>query len=160
MPEYLRQTGEAKMEVRSEDKKPRVVIVGGGFGGIRAAKALGRSGRFRVTVLDRRNHHLFQPLLYQVATASLNPSDIAVPIRQILAHWGEVSVHMESVKGVDLAAKAVITENDRHPYDYLILACGSTHSYFGHDNWEDLAPGLKTVEQALEIRRRILTAFE
>jgi NADH dehydrogenase len=141
-------------------EKPRVVIVGGGFGGIRAAKALGRSGRFQVTVLDRRNHHLFQPLLYQVATASLNPSDIAVPIRQILAHWGDVNVHMESVTGVDLAGRRVLTETDSHAYDYLVLACGSTHSYFGHDNWEDLAPGLKTVEQALEIRRRILTAFE
>jgi NADH dehydrogenase len=140
--------------------KPRVVIVGGGFGGIRAAKALGRSGRFQVTVLDRKNHHLFQPLLYQVATASLNPSDIAVPIRQILAHWGEVRVHMETVKSVDLAARTVATENDTHAYDYLVLACGSTHSYFGHDDWEDFAPGLKTVEQALEIRRRILTAFE
>src|SRR5690348_11845859 len=98
-------------------EKPRVVIIGGGFGGIRAAKALGRSGRFQVTVLDRRNHHLFQPLLYQVATASLNPSDIAVPIRQILAHWGDVTVHMESVTGVDLAGKRVFTETDSHAYD-------------------------------------------
>jgi NADH:ubiquinone reductase (H+-translocating) len=141
-------------------EKPRVVIIGGGFGGIRAAKALGSSGRFQVTVLDRRNHHLFQPLLYQVATASLNPSDIAVPIRQILAHWGAVTVHMDSVISVDLEGKQVLTETDSHAYDYLVLACGSTHSYFGHDAWEDLAPGLKTVEQALEIRRRILTAFE
>ncbi len=148
------------METKNEEQKPRVVIVGGGFAGIRTAKALGRTGQYRVTVLDRRNHHLFQPLLYQVATASLNPSDIAVPIRQVLAHWGEVNVHMESVTGVDLAGKAVVTETDRHAYDYLVLACGSTHSYFGHDEWEDLAPGLKTVEQALEIRRRILTAFE
>jgi NADH:ubiquinone reductase (H+-translocating) len=145
---------------QANQEKPRVVIVGGGFGGIRAAKALGRSRKFRVTVLDRKNHHLFQPLLYQVATASLNPSDIAVPIRQILAHWGEVRVHMENVKSVDLAARTVATDTHSHPYDYLVLACGSTHSYFGHDNWEDLAPGLKTVEQALEIRRRILTAFE
>jgi NADH:ubiquinone reductase (H+-translocating) len=143
-----------------EREKSRVVIVGGGFGGLRTAKTLGRTGKFRVTVLDRRNHHLFQPLLYQVATASLNPSDIAVPIRQALAHWGEVHVHMETVIGLDLEAKTVVTHTDRHPYDYLVLACGSTHSYFGHNEWEDLAPGLKTVEQALEIRRRILTAFE
>jgi NADH dehydrogenase len=147
-------------ENQENQQKPRVVIVGGGFGGIRAAKALGRSRKFRITVLDRKNHHLFQPLLYQVATASLNPSDIAVPIRQILAHWGEVRVHMENVKSVDLAARTVTTDTHSHPYDYLVMACGSTHSYFGHDNWEDLAPGLKTVEQALEIRRRILTAFE
>ncbi|MDB5103462.1 MAG: hypothetical protein JWP91_1151 [Fibrobacteres bacterium] len=145
---------------KSERDKPRVVIVGAGFGGIRAAKALGRTGKFRVTVVDRRNHHLFQPLLYQVATASLNPSDIAVPIRQVLAHWGDVRVHMETVQSVDLAGKCILTESDRHGYEYLILATGSTHSYFGHNEWEDLAPGLKTVEQALEIRRRILTAFE
>ncbi|HKP98466.1 MAG TPA: NAD(P)/FAD-dependent oxidoreductase [Fibrobacteria bacterium] len=140
--------------------KPRVVIVGGGFGGLRAAKALGRSGKVQVTVLDRRNHHLFQPLLYQVATASLNPSDIAVPIRQILARSPDIEVRMENVVSLELDAKLAITEDDRHPYDYLILACGSTHSYFGHPEWEELAPGLKTVEQALEIRRRILTAFE
>lgn len=154
------QESQASQVSESDQEKPRVVIVGAGFGGIRAAKALGRSRKFRVTVLDRKNHHLFQPLLYQVATASLNPSDIAVPIRQILAHWGEVRVHMENVKSVDLAARTVTTDTHNHPYDYLVLACGSTHSYFGHDNWEDLAPGLKTVEQALEIRRRILTAFE
>jgi NADH:ubiquinone reductase (H+-translocating) len=140
--------------------KQRVVIIGGGFGGIRAAKALGRTGKFQVTVLDRKNHHLFQPLLYQVASASLNPSDIAVPIRQILARWDDVRVHMEVVTSIDKAAKLVITETDRHPYDYLVMACGASHSYFGHNEWEELAPGLKTVEQALEIRRRVLTAFE
>ncbi|MDQ3002239.1 MAG: NAD(P)/FAD-dependent oxidoreductase [Fibrobacterota bacterium] len=140
--------------------KKHVVIIGGGFGGIRAAKALGRTGKFQVTVLDRKNHHLFQPLLYQVATASLNPSDIAVPIRQILARWDDVRVHMEVVTSVDKAGKAVITESHRHPYDYLVMACGASHSYFGRNDWEDLAPGLKTVEQALEIRRRVLTAFE
>jgi NADH dehydrogenase len=99
-------------------------------------------------------------LLYQVATASLNPSDIAVPIRQVLARCPDIHVHMETVTAVDMAGKAVITDSDRHPYDYLILACGSTHSYFGHHEWEELAPGLKTVEQALEIRRRLLTALE
>ncbi|MDB5047351.1 MAG: dehydrogenase-like protein [Fibrobacteres bacterium] len=140
--------------------KPRIVVIGGGFGGLRAAKTLGRSGKIRITVLDKRNHHLFQPLLYQVATASLNPSDIAVPIRQVLAPYKDIHVHMETVTGLDLAGKAVITDSDRHPYDYLVLACGSTHSYFGHNEWENLAPGLKTVEQALEMRRRLLTALE
>jgi NADH dehydrogenase len=140
--------------------KPRVIIIGGGFGGLHAAKALGRSDKVDVMVLDRKNHHLFQPLLYQVATASLNPSDIAVPIRQILASDRNIRVHMETAVGVDLANKTVTTDDDVHRYDYLVMACGSTHSYFGHDEWEPLAPGLKTVEQALEIRRRILTAYE
>jgi NADH dehydrogenase len=140
--------------------EPRVVIVGGGFGGLKAALALGRSGRAQVTLLDKRNHHLFQPLLYQVATASLNPSDIAVPIRQVLARYRTVSVRMETALAVDLAGKAVVTDAGRHPYDYLILAAGASHSYFGHPEWEEFAPGLKTVEQALEIRRRVLTAFE
>jgi NADH dehydrogenase len=139
---------------------PRVVIVGGGFGGLKAALALGRSGRVEVLLLDKRNHHLFQPLLYQVATATLNPSDIAVPIRQVLARYRNVSVLMENVLSVDLAGKAVATDSGRHPYDYLILAAGASHSYFGHPEWEELAPGLKTIEQALEIRRRVLTAFE
>ena len=138
----------------------KVVIIGGGFGGLKAAKALGGNAAFQVTVLDRKNHHLFQPLLYQVATASLNPSDIAVPIRQILADERNVRVHMENVVSVDLPGKTVVTESDRHPYDYLVMACGSTHSYFGHNEWEELAPGLKSVEQALEIRRRVLMAFE
>jgi NADH dehydrogenase len=140
--------------------EPRVVIVGGGFGGLKAALALGRSRRARVLILDKRNYHLFQPLLYQVATATLNPSDIAVPIRQVVAGYRKVSVLMETVLSVDLAGKAVITDAGRHPYDYLILAAGASHSYFGHPEWEELAPGLKTVEQALEIRRRVLTAFE
>jgi NADH dehydrogenase len=139
---------------------PKVVIVGGGFGGLRAAKLLGKSGRVQVTLLDKRNHHLFQPLLYQVATASLNPSDIAVPIRQVLAPYRTVRVHMETAVAVDLAGKTLVTDSDRHEYDYLILAAGASHSYFGHPEWEDLAPGLKTLEQALEIRRRVLTAFE
>ena len=140
--------------------EPRVVIVGGGFGGLRAAQALGRSGRVQVTLIDKRNHHLFQPLLYQVATASLNPSDIAVPIRQVLAPYRKVRVHMETAVSIDLEGKALVTDSDRHPYDYLILAAGASHSYFGHPEWEEVAPGLKTVEQALEIRRRVLTAFE
>lgn len=149
------------MEKRiQEPVLPQVVIVGGGFGGLRAARVLGRSGRVTVILLDKRNHHLFQPLLYQVATASLNPSDIAVPIRQVLSPYRTVSVRMETAVSVDLGGKAVVTDAGRHPYDYLILAAGASHSYFGHSEWEDLAPGLKTVEQALEIRRRVLTAFE
>ena len=140
--------------------EPRVVIIGGGFGGIRAARVLGGSGKVQVTLIDKRNHHLFQPLLYQVATASLNPSDIAVPIRQVLAPYRKVRVHMETAVSVDLEGKALVTDSDRHPYDYLVLAAGASHSYFGHPEWEEVAPGLKTVEQALEIRRRVLTAFE
>jgi NADH dehydrogenase len=138
----------------------KVVIIGGGFGGLEAAKALGRSRKLRITVLDRRNHFLFQPLLYQIATADLGPSDIAAPIRQILARHPSIQVHLETVVAVDLDEGLVHTESDSHPYDYLILACGSTHSYFGRDEWEDRAPGLKTIEQALEIRRRLLLAFE
>jgi NADH dehydrogenase len=138
----------------------RVVIVGGGFGGLQAAKALGASDRVLVTVLDKKNHHLFQPLLYQVATASLAPSDIGMPIRHVLAAYGNVEVHLENVASIDLTGKRVVGDAHSHGYDYLILACGATHSYFGHEEWEEFAPGLKTAEQALEIRRRILTALE
>jgi NADH:ubiquinone reductase (H+-translocating) len=137
-----------------------IVIIGGGFGGIKAAKILGQSKDVSVTLLDRKNHHLFQPLLYQVATAALNPSDIGVPIRLILADCLNTRVHMENVLSVDLVANKVITDSDTHAFDYLIMACGSSHSYFGHDEWEEFAPGLKTIEHALEIRRRILLAFE
>lgn len=138
----------------------RVVIIGGGFGGLKAAKLFGNSPEIKVTLLDRKNHHLFQPLLYQVATASISPTDIGVPIRMILSPYKNISVHMENVVSIDLKEKRVITDSDQHEFDYLIMACGSTHSYFGKDEWENLAPGLKTIEQALEIRRRILTAFE
>jgi NADH:ubiquinone reductase (H+-translocating) len=138
----------------------RIVIVGGGFAGLKAAQALGEVKEVSITVIDRKNHHLFQPLLYQVATAALNPSDIGVPIRMILANQANTKVHMESVTSIDLAGKIVKTDSDIHPFDYLILACGASHSYFGRDEWQDLAPGLKTIEDALEIRRRILLAFE
>lgn len=138
----------------------KVVIVGAGFGGLQAALVLGRSPDVRVSILDRRNHFLFQPLLYQVATASLSPSDIGTPIRQVVARHRNTSVHLERAVSVDLARKVVVTDSDTHGFDYLILACGSSHSYFGRDEWEDLAPGLKTLEQALEIRRRVLLAFE
>jgi len=141
------------------DRRPRVVIVGGGFGGLTAARALRRAD-VRVTVIDRQNHHLFQPLLYQVATAALNPSDIASPIRRILRHQANAEVLLAEVKGVDLGARSVRLDDGPVPYDYLIVATGATHSYFGHDDWARVAPGLKTIDDALAIRRRVLFAFE
>jgi len=141
------------------DRRPHVVIVGGGFGGLYAARAL--AGRpVRVTLLDRRNHHLFQPLLYQVATAALNPSDIATPLRSILRRAANVTVLLAEVEAVDLAARRLVLDGDPLDYDALVLAAGAGHSYFGHDDWEPLAPSLKTLEDALEIRRRVLVAYE
>ena len=141
------------------DRRPHVVIVGGGFGGLYAARAL--AGRpVRVTLLDRRNHHLFQPLLYQVATAALNPSDIAMPLRSILRRNANVTVLLAEVEAVDLAARRLVLDGDSLEYDALVLAAGAGHSYFGHDDWEALAPSLKTLEDALEIRRRVLVAYE
>jgi NADH dehydrogenase len=138
----------------------RVLIVGGGFGGLSAAKALGSVRQVDVTLLDRRNHHLFQPLLYQVATAGLSPAEIAQPIRGILSQFSNVEVLEGEVTDVHLDKKEVVADFGTFAYDYLILACGSLHSYFGHDQWEEHAPGLKTIEQATEIRRRILQSFE
>src|SRR5438105_5601365 len=138
---------------------PRVVVVGGGFGGLNAARALARYP-VRVTLVDRKNHHTFQPLLYQVATAGLSPGEIAAPIRWIMRDRPNVEVLMEEVKDFDLAQRKVITSEQEIGYDYLIVAAGATHAYFGHDEWAPLAPGLKTVEDALEIRRRVLLAFE
>ncbi|MGH7357133.1 MAG: NAD(P)/FAD-dependent oxidoreductase [Candidatus Rokuibacteriota bacterium] len=138
---------------------PHVVIVGGGFGGLYAARAL--TGRpVRVTLLDRRNHHLFQPLLYQVATAALNPSDIAAPLRSILRAAANVTVLLAEVVEVSLAQHRLVLDRGEAAYDALVLAAGASHSYFGHDDWEVLAPGLKTLEDALEIRRRVLLAYE
>lgn len=144
------------------DSPPRhVVVIGAGFGGLAAAKRLARSRAVRITIVDQRNYHLFQPLLYQVATAGLNPSDIAVPIRSQFSGMTNVSVHMGRVARVDLEGRRVAIEGGRAiDYDYVIVACGAQHSYFGRDAWEADAPGLKTVEQATEIRRRILSAFE
>ncbi len=139
--------------------KPHVVIVGAGFGGLEAAKKLGKEA-VRVTVIDRTNHHLFQPLLYEVATAALSPADIAAPIRGILSDFSNTEVILAEVKSVDVAAKTVNIGSREIAYDYLILATGSRHSYFGHDEWEKLAPGLKSLEDAVEIRRRLLLAFE
>ncbi|WP_437759293.1 NAD(P)/FAD-dependent oxidoreductase [Sorangium sp. So ce1389] len=136
-----------------------VVILGAGFGGLYAARALRREP-VRVTVVDRRNHHTFQPLLYQVATAGLNASDIAAPIRRVLRKQKNTSVLLAEATAIDPAQKKVIFEDGELGYDTLVLAAGASHSYFGHDEWATFAPGLKTVEDALEIRRRVLLAFE
>jgi len=138
---------------------PHVVILGGGFGGLYAAKAL-RGAPARVTLVDRRNHHLFQPLLYQVATAGLNPADIAAPIRSILRGQSNVSVIMAEAVAVDVPGRRVALADGEIAYDSLIVATGATHSYFGNDGWAPHAPGLKTIEDALEIRRRVLSAYE
>ena len=135
------------------------MIVGGGFGGLTAARAL-RNAPVAVTLVDRRNHHLFQPLLYQVATAALSPADIASPIRWILRHQRNAEVLLGDVVGVDTGLRIVQLADGEIPYDFLIVAAGATHAYFGHDEWRKLAPGLKTLEDALEIRRRVLLAFE
>jgi NADH dehydrogenase len=135
------------------------VIVGAGFGGIEAAKSLSRAP-VDVTLIDRQNYHCFQPLLYQVATAALSPADIAWPIRHILRRQQNATVFMAEVTGVDLTAQRVQIAGDPIPYDYLVLATGATHSYFGHDEWADCAPGLKRIEDATRIRRSLLIAFE
>jgi NADH dehydrogenase len=139
--------------------RPHVVIVGAGFGGLSAARAL-RDAPVLVTVVDRRNHHLFQPLLYQVATAALSPGDIAYPIRSILRSQANTNVLLADAEGVDVAKRELVLSDGRLPYDFLILATGATHSYFGHADWELIAPGLKSLEDALTIRKRILLAFE
>jgi|SRR5271165_772160 len=143
----------------SENSKPRVVIVGAGFGGLTAAREIARLP-VQVTVIDRKNHHTFQPLLYQVATAGLSPGEIAAPIRWIVRHRRNIEVLLEEVLDFDLSGQRVITNEGEIPYDFLIIASGASHAYFGHPEWEPLAPGLKSIEDALEIRRRVLLAFE
>lgn len=138
---------------------PRVVIVGAGFGGLNAAVQL-RRAPVEVVVIDRRNYHLFQPLLYQVATGLLSPAQIATPIRHILSRQKNASVLMERVIGIDRDRREVVTDMSRVPFDYLIIATGARHHYFGHESWERIAPGLKKIDEATEIRARILTAFE
>jgi len=139
---------------------PHVVIIGGGFAGLSAARTL-RNANVRVTLLDRRNHHVFQPLLYQVATATLSPGDIAAPIRWILRRVTNVRVLLGEAQRIDVAARRVeLTDGAVIDYDWLIVATGSSHAYFGHPEWEAHAPGLKTLEDAIGIRRRILIAFE
>jgi NADH dehydrogenase len=141
------------------EEKPQVVIVGGGFGGLEAAKKLAGQD-VCVIVIDRTNYHLFQPLLYQVATAALSPADIAAPVRAILSKWNNMEVILAEVESVDIEAKKIKTTDLEIPYDFLILATGARHSYFGHNEWEKLAPGLKSLEDAIELRRRLLMAFE
>ncbi len=139
--------------------RPRVVIVGGGFGGLNAAKGL-RGAAVDVALFDRNNYHLFQPLLYQVASAVLSPAEIAEPIRKILSSQRNCRVYLNGVEAVDLDRRAVRHEGGEAGYDYLVLATGATHSYFGNDHWAEHAPGLKTIDDALEIRRRVLMSFE
>ncbi|MEA2582880.1 MAG: hypothetical protein QOF33_965 [Thermomicrobiales bacterium] len=142
-----------------QDSRPHVVIIGGGFGGLNAAKAL-RDAPVRITLVDARNYHLFQPLLYQVATASLAPADIASPIRAVLRRQKNVTVLMDLATDIDLDAREVVLAEGRFRYDYLILAAGAQPVYFGHPEWQELAPGLKSIEDAVEMRRRIFRALE
>ncbi len=147
--------------LKSTSRVPHVVIVGGGFAGLYAARVLGKSKvRTRVTLLDRRNHHLFQPLLYQVATAALSAGEIAIPIRAVMSRYNNVQVFLAEVTGIDVDQKKIKLADGEMDYDYLILAAGAQTAYFGHDAWAKIAPGLKSVEDALDIRRRILCAFE
>src|SRR5213594_3665431 len=143
----------------SQNQKPHVIIIGAGFGGLQAAKKLGRKN-VRITVIDRTNYHLFQPLLYQVATAALSPADIAAPVRSVLSKSKNVEVILAEVESVDVDAKKIKTTDMEIGYDFLILATGARHFYFGHNEWERLAPGLKSLEDAIELRRRLLMAFE
>ena len=140
-------------------QRPKVVIVGAGFGGLEAAKAL-NGAPIELVLVDKQNHHCFQPLLYQVATAALSPADVAWPIRHILRKQENATVLMAEVRGVDPQQQLVRADSVTVPYDYLVLATGATHSYFGHDEWAEAAPGLKRIEDATRIRRRILIAFE
>jgi NADH dehydrogenase len=138
---------------------PHVVVIGGGFAGLAAARRLGGEA-VRVTLLDRRNHHVFQPLLYQVATAGLSGTEIAAPLRRILRKHANVTVLLAEATRVDAPARRLVLQDGELPYDFLIVATGATHSYFGHDEWARVAPGLKSLEDALLIRRRMLLAFE
>ena len=146
------------LEIPKTDKK-RIVIIGGGFAGIQLVKSLKKSS-FQIVLLDRHNYHTFQPLLYQVATAGLAPSDIATPIRSMFRDQNNARVLMGRVTDVDTDAKAVLIGGSRIPYDHLVLATGARHSYFGKNEWEPYAPGLKKIDDATDIRRRLLTAFE
>jgi NADH dehydrogenase len=148
-----------EISAQTPSNNPKVVIIGGGFGGMYAARILANQP-VDVTLVDLTNHHLFQPLLYQVATAMLSPADIAQPIRAILRDAKNIRVVMGRVETIDTAAKIVYTHGSQYPYHYLILAAGARHSYFGNDHWESFAPGLKNLSDALELRRRILNSFE
>ncbi|HRI11347.1 MAG TPA: FAD-dependent oxidoreductase, partial [Nannocystaceae bacterium] len=139
--------------------RPRVVIIGGGFGGLKAARAL-RKADVQLTLVDRRNHHLFQPLLYQVATAGLTGPDISAPIRQVLRRQQNATVFLAEVRAIDVAARRLTLDEGSLDYDYLIVAAGADNTYFGNDAWAAHAPGLKSIDDALEVRRRVLLAFE
>ncbi|WP_147107295.1 NAD(P)/FAD-dependent oxidoreductase [Tateyamaria sp. syn59] len=144
---------------KAKSSRPKVVIIGAGFGGLAAARAL-KNAPVDIKIIDRRNYHLFQPLLYQVATADLSPADVAWPIRGIFSHQKNVSVALTEVRDVDKDTQQVITEEGTFPYDHLIVASGAHHSYFGRDDWEKHAPGLKRIIDATEIRKQVLMAFE
>lgn len=146
-------------DARTPDARPHVVILGGGFGGLAVARGLAGT-QARITLIDRRNHHLFQPLLYQVATAGLSAPSIAAPLRQILRGQANVTVLMDEAQDVDLSQRRVTLANGELSYDALVVATGATHAYFGHDDWERYAPGLKTLDDAFTVRRRVLLAFE
>lgn len=141
-------------------KTPHVVVIGGGFGGLAAAKALAKSKNLKITLVDKRNYHLFQPLLYQVAMAGLSPAEIAYPLRSLLASHDQVEILLGEVKEINKEEKWIQTDTNKIHFDYLILACGSTYTYFNSPQWEPYAPGLKTIMQATEIRRRVFLAFE
>ena len=148
-----------KVAAMNAKRRPHIVVIGGGFGGLKATESLAKLP-VEITVVDRRNHHTFQPLLYQVATAGISPAEIAAPIREIFRKRENVEVLLGEVIGFNLAQHRVLLHNFELTYDYLVVAAGATHAYFGHDEWEPMAPGLKTVEDALEMRRRILLAYE
>src|SRR5580704_10199006 len=157
---HIRRSGPSAAEAQSmPQQRPHVVIVGAGFGGLEAAKTLGRAP-VAITLLDRQNYHCFQPLLYQVATAALSPAEVAWPIRHILRRQQNATVYMAEVTGIDLTERAVNTKSGSFPFDFLIVATGATHSYFGHDDWAAFASGLKRIEDATRMRRSILEAFE
>ncbi|HYM36089.1 MAG TPA: NAD(P)/FAD-dependent oxidoreductase [Steroidobacteraceae bacterium] len=138
----------------------KVVVVGAGFVGLNAVKRLRGTKGIEITLIDRENHHLFQPLLYQVAMAALSPADIAIPIRSLFANESNLSIIKSTATSIDVQRRIVVTDSGDYAYDYLLLACGAQHAYFGHEEWEYFAPGLKTLPQATEIRRRVLEAFE
>lgn len=146
--------------MKNHPKKLSIGIIGAGFGGISAAKKLAHQKNFEITLIDRRNHHLFQPLLYQVAMAGLNPSEIAIPIRKLFSKHKNINVVLAEVEDIELSSCRVQYDQKWHSFDTLIVACGAKHFYFGKNEWEEIAPGLKNIEQATEIRRRVLTAFE
>src|SRR3984885_13691700 len=158
-PTAMAKEGSSSGDANPEPRRPRVVVVGAGFGGLEAARSL-RNARVDITLIDRRNFHLFQPLLYQVATAALSPGDIAWPIRSIFRRQKNVTVLMMEVNAVDTTTRTVSDGDTTLAYDYLVIATGATHAYLGHPDWEQFAPGLKTIDDACDLRERLLFACE